>query len=123
MTAMGFVIDKKFSKPTRAYVSSVIEYLKSEDLMNEVDSCSLNILCHYYEAFTTISNQIASDGYLIEKPNGEKVEHPLTKKLNEVEVQLFKILQEYGLTPLSRKRLKIEKNEIDNDPLSIFLNK
>lgn len=118
---MGFVVDKKYSKATKAYLKSVVDYLDSENLIHDVDSCSLNLLCHYYEAFNSISNQIASDGYLIEKPNGEKEEHPLTKKLNDIEIQLFKILQEYGLTPLSRKRLKIERSDIDNSPLSNFI--
>lgn len=119
---MKYSVDKKYSKETHSFVNEVISYLKEEDLIKTVDSASLNILCYYYEVFTEVSNRIIKDGYLVEKQNGDVVENPLAKKLNDIEIQLFKILQEYGLTPLSRKKLKIEADKQEDSPLAKFLN-
>lgn len=106
---------------TKTFISQVLSYLEDTQAIEEIDSAGLESLAYYYDSFTRISEVIKKDG-VVKRDKGLWKVHHLQKQCDEVQIQLFKILQEYGLSLRSRSKIKIEVSDAAN-PLEEWIEK
>ena len=82
---------------------------------------SLQMLADNLNMFFQCRDRIKQDGIFIENKFGNLDKHPLIKVQNDAQIQIVKLLNEFGLSPKSVARLRIEENEED-DLLNTLLN-
>lgn len=75
---------------------------------------SLQMLADNLNMFFKCRDQITEDGIFIENKFGNLDKHPLIKVQNDAQIQIVKLLNEFGLSPKSVGRLKIEDTEEDD---------
>lgn len=83
----------------------------------------LSMLADNYNIFFKCRDAIKSDGLMIIDRFGTLVKHPLIKVQVDAQIQIIKLLNEFGLSPKSAAKLNDNADEEDdNSPLSMFLN-
>lgn len=75
---------------------------------------SLQMLADNLNMFFQCRDRIKQDGIFIENKAGNLDKHPLIKVQNDAQIQIVKLLAEFGLSPKAVSRLKIEENEEDD---------
>lgn len=111
-----------YSAPTQNFIKSVQNYLKRKfSTINDEWMGTLAILADNYELYSNCKQQIKKDGLMISDRFGTLVKHPLLKVQNDAQIQIIKLLNEFGLTPKSASKLNIEEQE-EETPLTNFLN-
>ena len=125
MSKIKYKVPAGVSAKTKAYINKVLEYLDDSDCFREIDSASMDELAIYYDSFQKFSEIILKEGAIKQGLHNDWKEHPLTKRMHEVQIQLYKIQQEYGLTLRSRSRIITleDGEEGDESPLEKFLNR
>lgn len=82
---------------------------------------SLQMLADNLNMFFQCRDRIKQDGIFIENKFGNLDKHPLIKVQNDAQIQIVKLLQQYGLTPHAVGKLKNTEDD-DNDLLNELLN-
>lgn len=121
---MNYKAPANVSAKTKKYIASVVEYLEESGLDHAIDSLALDEMAVYYDSFQKYSDVILKEGSINKDFRGEWKEHPLTKRMHEIQIQLFKIQQDYGLTLRSRTKISgLDQPEGEDSPLEKFLNR
>jgi P27 family predicted phage terminase small subunit len=79
------------------------------------------MLVNNNETFVQCKEQIQIDGLVIKDRFDVLVKHPLLKVQIDAQIQIVKLLGEYGLTPKALSKLDKTDGTDDNDPLNEFL--
>lgn len=82
---------------------------------------SLFMLADNLHIFNLCKEQIKKDGIMITDRFGVLVKHPLIKVQNDAQIQIVKLLNEFGLTPKSVGKLK-QVDEENDDLLESLMN-
>lgn len=82
---------------------------------------SLQMLADNLNMFFQCRDRIKQDGIFIENKFGNLDKHPLIKVQNDAQIQIVKLINEFGLSAKSVARLKVEDTEED-DLLNTLLN-
>lgn len=110
-TASDYAI---FSEETQTMMAAIEKHLTAK--FGSIDPAwrtGLQLMATNMEVCLSCKRQIAADGVVI-KTDGKYKTNPLCKQLNETQVQLIKLLQEYGLSPKAQKHTKKEEVKDDN---------
>lgn len=75
---------------------------------------SLFMLADNLHIFNLCKEQIKKDGIMITDRFNVLVKHPLIKVQNDAQIQIVKLLQQFGLTPYAMGKLKTSENEDDS---------
>jgi len=119
-----YKIDEDYQLEVKDFMKSVIKKLK--ETTNEIDEswgAALTMLGDNYNTFILCRNQLKDDGLTVEDRFGVIQKHPLIKVQTDSQIQLVKLLQEFGLTLKSGKRLDIVDDVDEDSPLQQFVNK
>jgi len=116
----------KTNEASKLFIKELKKLLEERGLLDSLDSLALDMLqvsVHKYIEATTV---LLSEGstYTVTNSNGEAVfrDRPEVKQSQLAHIEIVKLLQEFGLSPASRKRVKdtiTVKEEFD--PLAAFL--
>lgn len=87
--------------------------LKGE--VTEADANALGQYCQAFEHKTTAERNLAKEGFTIPGPNGMVRQNPNMQIANEASKTMERIGKEFGMTPLSRKKMA----EHDSEPKAI----
>ena len=82
---------------------------------------SLQMLADNLNIFFQCRDRIKRDGIFVQTKIGQYDKHPLIKVQNDAQIQIVKLLQQYGLTPHAVGKLKNTEDD-DNDLLNELLN-
>ncbi|KAA6333329.1 hypothetical protein EZS27_018242 [termite gut metagenome] len=115
-------INKDYNRETQRFQKAVQRFLinKFGKIQDEWQN-TLITLFDNYDMLLEIKQTIKAEGLMIFDRFGVMVKHPLIKTSLELQVQILKILCEFGLTPKSSAKLTNDSGD-DNDPLNEFLN-
>lgn len=111
---------------------SIVPELMQLGVLSSIDGKALAAYCYCFSRWIEAENEIADRGILIEETiynkDGEEVgyrikRNPAIPVVNEALRQMKSFLIEFGLSPASRSRLKIEKPAADVDPFDAFLSR
>ena len=91
-------------------------------LLTKVDLTAFGSYCVYYSQWRQAKDHLEKHGMLIKTQAGLPMVSPYWGIMNRANVEMRKWLVEFGMTPSSRSRLKIEKPKAKN-PLDDFISK
>lgn len=88
-------------------------------LLTMADMTSLAAYCQAYSRWVQAEAEIMKHGMLVKAPNGYPMQSPLLAVANKAMKQMKEFLVEFGMTPSSRARVTVDKEE--KDELDDFL--
>lgn len=104
----------EYSEEVQNYMYVIHKFLnKKFGVINDEWIPSLSMLADNLHIFNLCKEQIRKDGILILDRFGVLVKHPLLKVQTDAQIQIVKLLNEYGLSPKSVGKLKEVDNEDD----------
>lgn len=99
------------------YMEIVIRYLK--DRYGEVKRewyGALDMLSTQYLIYLKCREKVLTEGVTVVNPRGGFDKHPLLKQITDSQIQIVKLINEFGLSPKSEARIKVgtgQDNEAD----------
>ena len=111
-----------FSKETQSFMAAVEKHLidKVGGIEPQWEGI-LNMLATQFDLFFECKKRIKEDGILV--PDSKQIwkTHPLVKVQNDAQIQIVKLVTEFGLSPRSLKNIPLENND-DNNFLAGLVN-
>lgn len=105
----------EYSEEIQNYMYVIHKFLnKKFGNINDEWIPSLSMLADNLHVFNLCKMQIRKDGLLITDRFGVMVKHPCIKIMNDAQIQIVKLLQQFGLTPYAICKLKTSENEDDS---------
>ncbi|MED0676976.1 phage terminase small subunit P27 family [Aneurinibacillus thermoaerophilus] len=93
----------------------IAKELAELDLVTNVDVNALAAYCDAYSDYVKCTKIIQEEGFMVEYTNKaaetNKVPHPLLTKKKQLHEQMKALATEFGLTPSSRAKIAIPKQE------------
>ena len=83
--------------------------LKELGVIANIDRAALEIYCVTYSEWRQASEQVKKDGFIITTIKGNDIQNPLVGFCNRKIEIMRRFLSEFGLTPASRAKVKVEK--------------
>ncbi|WP_067924856.1 phage terminase small subunit P27 family [Alicyclobacillus shizuokensis] len=93
----------------------IVKEMDGLDVLTNVDVDALALYCDAYAAYVECTRIIEDEGLMVEYTNKaaetNKVPHPLLTKKKQLAEQMKALATEMGLTPASRTKLAMSKEE------------
>lgn len=103
-----------YTPSTAKYMLSVEKYLKSKyGMVNEEWFQPLIMLADNLDVFNLCKQSIKKDGLMMIAKNGAPCKNPLIKVQLDAQVQIQKLLSEFGLTPKAQAKLNLPTDDED----------
>ena len=104
----------EYSEEIQNYMYVIHKFLnKKFGNINDEWIPSLSMLADNLHIFNLCKKQIRKDGLLITDRFNVLTKHPLIKVQNDAQIQIVKLLNEFGLSPKSVGKLKAEEENDD----------
>jgi len=103
---MSYKIDDNLEKETKQFIKTVIKKLKQDNEIDDSWFASFDLMADNYNTFLLCKKQISVDGLTV-LFNGNIKAHPLVKIQNDAQIQLTKLLIEFGLTLKSGQKIGV----------------
>lgn len=117
-----FIIPVDIEDEAKTYIQDVLEMLKSNGVMEDVDTAALTMLARNYSMFIKASKQLEKDGLTVVSDRGNLSPHPAIKIAKDAQTQAMKVMVEFGLTAKARTKLpKLDANTGTESPLEAFI--
>ena len=102
----------EYSLPTRAFMNYVEMHLveKFGVIEGQWDGL-LQMLATQYELFYQCKEHITKDGLMVQNRFGGLEKHPLLKVQTDAQIQVIKLVSEFGITPKAIKNLNVGNND------------
>lgn len=105
----------EYSEEIQNYLWTIHKFLnKKFGAINDEWIPSLMMLADNLHIFNLCKEQIRKDGLMITDRFGTMVKHPLIKVQNDAQIQIVKLLNEFGLSPKAVGKLKQVEDENDD---------
>lgn len=105
---------KDYSTQTQKYLSSVEKYLKTKyGTVSDEWEQPLQMLATNVEMFNQCKESIKNDGLMLVAKNGAYTKNPLIKVQLDAQIQITKLLQEFGLTPRAQAKINLVNDDED----------
>ena len=112
---------KNYDKTVQDYMADIVRALEESGKLVDADRISLDILANSLQRWRSAEEVVKKLGILLPSDRGNMSKNPAIDVGNAALRQAMAIMQEYGLTALSRKKLKRgETTEGDDSPLVGF---
>ena len=115
---------KTSGKETKAYIKKLKEQLQERGILDSIDEMALTLIENTHRQYIEASNYLTENGSIIEVTTNSGVitkAHPFVKIALDAQKELLKLLQEFGCTSSSRKKVKDSVVKEDSTPLAEFL--
>lgn len=86
-------------------------------VLTEADAIPLGKLCEQCDVADEASKSIRETGLTVEGPAGLPVLTPMLKLRDSANAQIVTLAREFGLSPSSRSRIRIDQKQKSSDPL------
>lgn len=117
-------IGNKYEMETQDYMFAINKYLRKKygEISDEWLG-ALMMLADNYNTFIQCKNQITIDGLMITDRFNVLVKHPLIKVQIDAQIQVVKLLNEFGLSPKSASKLNDTNDEEEESIINQFIEK
>lgn len=89
----------------------ITKELNKIGLVSEIDRNALAAYCQVYARWCDAEKKLKTEGVIIESPNGYPIMNPWLSIANKCIDQIKSYMAEFGMTPASRSRVKVEKKK------------
>ncbi|HLO59833.1 MAG TPA: P27 family phage terminase small subunit [Bacteroidales bacterium] len=120
---LNFSISDEYGYETQKFLKGLLAELKKDPSVCKVDQKAFELLGDVHDAYETAKDTIASEGQVVLDRYGVKRPHPCIKIAHDKEVMLFKLLQEFGMTPKSRFKQGKKPKEKAVNPIDFLMKK
>lgn len=107
-----------YSQPTRAFMNEVEAYLIRN--YGEIQSHwrgQLDLLASQHDIYIKAKEQVANDGLMITNRFGGVDKHPLLSVIKDSFIQIQKTVNQFGLSPSAKGKIKADATEEENNDL------
>lgn len=114
---------KNYSEQTQKFMSEVEAFLKRK--YNEIQphwEGQLQLLATNYDLFIKAKEQVDIDGLLVQNRMGGWDKHPLLTTIKDANIQVIKLINEFGLSPSANGKIKEKSNDDDFEIISGLIN-
>lgn len=113
---------KGLLEATHTEIAQIADYLQAQDSLEAAHYPALSLLAKTLDRYNRANLIVCREGELVFSASGKPLRHPLLKVANDAQIQVLKLLAEFGLTPKSRERIKsLQQATDEDDPLAQFL--
>jgi P27 family predicted phage terminase small subunit len=105
----------------RQYWKKIAPLLVGTGVLTTLDATALTVLCQAFANWLDAERKLRRYGPIIKAPSGYPVLSPYFSLARSAFQQVMKVAVEFGMTPSSRSRLRVEKPQTEEDPLEAFL--
>lgn len=91
------------------------ELLDRLGVFTEADDAALAIYAAAYGRWVEAEKKLAKLGNIVKSPKGDAMRNPYAYVLNNAVDQMYHFLTEFGLTPASRQRVKVERKDATSE--------
>lgn len=104
-----------YTTATQAFMNAVESHLKAKFGTIEPQwEGLLNMLATNYELFWECKHRIKEDGLMIQNRFGGWDKNPLLKVQTDAQIQIIKLVNEFGISPRSIAKLNVQNNDEDD---------
>ena len=101
-------MSKEYSTSTVKYITAVKKFLKTKyGKINDEWNGILEILADNVELYLQCRDSIRGYGLMLTAKNGSATRNPLIKTMFDAQIQVTKLLTEFGLTPRSASKINL----------------
>lgn len=118
------IIPSKISSKSKRFMSTLLNVLDEKEIHTTLDRAAIQLIAHTYDNWLCATEMLERDGLTIYNYTsaGKNMKaHPAVKIQLDAQIQLTKLLIEFGLTPKSRKDVSSARQKPDASPLEMFL--
>jgi len=87
----------------------ITKSLSSLGLLTEIDTTAIAAYCQVYARWCEAEKELRKNGMIIKAPSGYPMLSPYLSIINACLNQMKGFLAEFGMTPASRSRVKVDK--------------
>ena len=111
-----------YSETTQDFMSAVEKFIKAKyGKIEKHWMGQLDLLAANYELFFLANEEIKKDGMMIQNRFGGFDKHPLLRQITDSNIQVIKLIHEFGLSPSAIGKIKTEDTD-DKDYLDNLMN-
>lgn len=104
----------EYTQTTVKYLTNVRKYLKEKyGKVSPEWEQPLEILADNLELYQQCKESIKKDGLMLVAKNGAMTRNPLIKTQMDAQIQITKLLAEFGLTPRAQSKIALNNDEDD----------
>ncbi len=112
----------QYSEEVQKQMQTIINFLiEKYTVLQSEWTIALQMLANNLHIFQLCSTQIAKDGIMLLNRFGVYEKHPLLKVQNDAQIQIVKLLNEFGLTPKSLSKLQLQTEDNAEDFINSLL--
>ena len=89
----------------------MVRLLRPIGLLTEIDGKALELYCINHAEYMDCFHKVEAAGRIVESPKGYPIYNPYWSQMKRIESDIHKFLIEFGLTPSSRTRRRVEKKK------------
>lgn len=106
--------NNEYSTSTAKYINAVRKYLKEKfgKVAPEWEQ-PLEILADNLELYKQCKESIKNDGLMLTARNGSATKNPLIKVQLDAQIQITKLINEFGLSPRSASKINLVDDDDD----------
>lgn len=105
----------EYGKETQTFMNAVEKHLIDKfGSINAEWEGILSMLATQYQVFVDCKERIRQDGLMVTDRFNVMVKHPLLKVMTDSQIQIVKLVSEFGLSPKSLHNLKLESDDDNN---------
>lgn len=108
------------SEAAREHWHQIAHELAEVGILTVLDQDALALYCEAYARWVNANQQIQQFGPLVKAPSGYPMQSPFLAIANKAFDQMRALLTEFGMTPSSRVRVKVQQPAA-SDPMDDYL--
>lgn len=112
-----------FSDKTQKFMNAVEKFITKKYGKIEAHwAGQLMLLASNYDIFIQAQSEVKEKGLLVTNRFGALEKNPLLRVITDANIQCFKIIQEFGLSPMSNGKVKEKENDDTAEIISGLIN-
>lgn len=104
-------VPRHLNREARAEWKRVVYELHGAGLLTRIDRAALAAYCQAWSTWVLASKQVEDEGITLTTEKGYVYPHPAVGVRERAMEQMRRFMVEFGMTPSSRSRVKVEKPE------------
>ncbi len=121
MTYKKISLPDYLSEQAENYIKRVIDFLKKQDKLNEIDNGILWILADSYHQILVATDDVNKHGLTIEGSRNSRVVNPAVRISKDNRSLCLSIMEQMGMTLKSRAKMNVMDSDNEKSPLENFL--
>jgi len=117
-------IPSNITDKAKRFMKELLIVLEDKNIHTTLDKTAISLLAHTYDNYIKATEMLEHDGltlYNYTSAGKNMKAHPAVKIQLDAQIQLTKLLIEFGLTPKSRRDIASDKASPEASPLELFV--